>query len=54
MGKDMEDSVIEEIVAKQQPKQCAMLVYTVSSILTIYRKARNFQGNNISWITENC
>ena len=31
----MEDSVIDDIVAKQQPNQCAMLVYTVSSLLTI-------------------
>ena len=31
----MDDSVIDVIVAKQQPNQCAMLVYTVSSILTV-------------------
>jgi len=26
----MEDSVIDEIISKQQPNQCAVLVYTVS------------------------
>ena len=31
----MEDSVIDGIVAKQQPNQCAMLVYTVSNILIV-------------------
>ena len=31
----MDDSIIEEIVAKQQPNHCAMLVYTVSSTLTV-------------------
>ena len=31
----MDDSIIDDIVAKQQPNQCAMLVYTVSSLLTI-------------------
>ena len=33
LGKGTEDSVIDDIISKQQPNQCAMLVYTVSDIL---------------------
>ena len=35
IGEEMEDSVIDSIIAKQLPSQCAVLVYTVSNILTI-------------------
>ena len=35
LGKDMEDSIIDDTIKKQQPNQCAMLVYTVSDILII-------------------
>ena len=31
----MDDSVIDDIVAKQRPNQCAMLVYTVGNIFII-------------------
>ena len=30
LGRDMESSVVEDIVKKQKPNQCASLVYTVS------------------------
>ena len=30
----MEDSEIDAIIKEQKPNQCAVLVYTVSSILT--------------------
>ena len=35
IGKETKDSVIDSIIAKQLPSQCAVLVYTVSNILTI-------------------
>ena len=31
----MDDSVIDDIVAKQQPNQCAVILYTVSGILIV-------------------
>ena len=31
LGKDMEDSVIEDKIKTQKPEQCAVLVYTVSA-----------------------
>ena len=31
LGKDVDDSVIEEMIKAQRPEQCALLVYTVSS-----------------------
>ena len=31
-GKGVEDSVIESIINGQQPEDCAVLVYTVSSV----------------------
>ena len=34
LGKDMEDTVIEEKIAAQKPEQCVLLVYTVSDELT--------------------
>ena len=30
LGKDVDDSVIEEKIKAQRPEQCALLVYTVS------------------------
>ena len=30
LGKDMEDSVIEDKIKAQRPEQCALLIYTVS------------------------
>ena len=30
LGKDMEDSVIEDKIKAQKPEQCALLIYTVS------------------------
>ena len=30
LGKDMEDSVIEDKIKAQKPEQCAVLIYTVS------------------------
>ena len=36
LGKGMEDSVIDKIIDKQQPHQCAMLVYTVSNYYSKY------------------
>ena len=30
LGKDVDDSVIEEMIKAQRPEQCALLVYTVS------------------------
>lgn len=30
LGKDIEDSVIEEKIKAQKPEQCAVLIYTVS------------------------
>ena len=30
LGKDVDDSVIEEKIKSQRPEQCALLVYTVS------------------------
>ena len=30
LGKDMEDSVIEDKMKAQKPEQCALLIYTVS------------------------
>ena len=33
LGKDIEDSVIEEKMAAQKPNQCATLVYTVRNSL---------------------
>ena len=30
LGKDMEDSVIEEKIKAQKPEQCALVNYTVS------------------------
>jgi len=32
---DMDDSMIDDIINKQEPNECAMLVYTVSCILII-------------------
>ena len=29
LGKDIEDSVIEDKISAQKPNQCALLVYTV-------------------------
>ena len=47
LGKDMEDSVIEEKIKAQKPEQCAVLIYTVSyfefqfvSVLHIYHNSR--------------
>ncbi len=34
LGDDMEDSVVEEKVKAQRPEHCALLVYTVSTILS--------------------
>ena len=34
LGKDMEDTVIEEKIDAQKPEQCVLLVYTVSDELT--------------------
>ena len=31
-GKDVQNSVIDNIISRQQPYECAVLVYTVSSI----------------------
>ena len=31
LGKDIEDSVIEEKIKAQKPEQCAVLIYTVSA-----------------------
>lgn len=31
LGKDMDDSVVEDKIKCQKPEQCAMLVYTVSA-----------------------
>ena len=33
LGEDMEDFVIDDIISKQKPNQCAMLVYTESDKL---------------------
>lgn len=30
LGKDIEDSVIEDKIKAQKPEQCALLIYTVS------------------------
>ena len=30
LGKDMDDSVVEEKIKAQKPGQCALLIYTVS------------------------
>ena len=37
LGKDIEDSVIEEKVKAQKPGQCALLIYTVSTEEFIYK-----------------
>ena len=31
LGKDMEDSVVEDKIKAQKPEQCALLIYTVSA-----------------------
>ena len=30
LGKDMDNSEVEEIMKKQKPEDCALLIYTVS------------------------
>ena len=37
LGKDIEDSVIEEKIKAQKPEQCALLIYTVSTEEFIYK-----------------
>lgn len=32
LGKDLEDSVIEDKIKAQKPEQCAVLVYTVCGL----------------------
>ena len=34
LGKDIEDSVIEDKIKAQKPEQCALLIYTVSTVAT--------------------
>ena len=34
LGKDMDDSVIEEKIQAKKPDQCALLIYTVSALAT--------------------
>ena len=36
LGGDIETSVIEEIIQKQKPNQCATLVYTVICMFLTY------------------
>ena len=38
LGKDIEDSVIEEKIKAQKPEQCALLIYTVSTEELICKK----------------
>ena len=33
LGKDVEDSVIEEKMKAQKPEQCALLIYTVGNFI---------------------
>ena len=39
LGKDMEDTVIEEKIDAQKPEKCALLVYTVSDVVSDKTKA---------------
>ena len=33
LGKNIETSVVDEIIDAQKPEQCALLIYTVSSFI---------------------
>ncbi len=36
LGKEIEDSVVEEIIKSQRPEECALLIYTVRTTFTSY------------------
>ena len=44
LGKDVDDSVIEEKIKSQRPEQCAIVVYTVSlGSISIYAHTSSYK-----------
>ena len=48
LGKDMEDTVIEEKIDAQKPEKCALLVYTVSDVVSELQRLVSSSGSSLN------
>ena len=56
LGKDIDDSVIEEKIKAEKPEQCALLIYTVSDCGDLWwvgRGLKNFDSDSHSYDDDN-